>query len=116
MPIDEMAALQMFPLRAASWIGSLLSAIALALSISGLYGVLAYIFGQRAQEIGVRMALGATTGAVRRLVFRQAARLSCAGTALGLVLAFTVMKLLSTVVRWTTSRCSIPHPSPPASC
>jgi putative ABC transport system permease protein len=45
------------------------------------------------------MALGATTGAVRRLVFRQAARLSCAGTALGLVLAFTVMKLLSTVVR-----------------
>ena len=98
LAVDEMVALQMFPLRVASWIGSLLSAIALLLSISGLYGVLAYMFGQRVKEIGVRMALGASTGAVRRLVFRQAARLSAAGATLGLVLAFTVMKLLSSVV------------------
>ena len=98
LAVDEMVALQMFPLRVTSWIGSLLSAIALLLSISGLYGVLTYMFGQRIKEIGVRMALGASTGAVRRLVFRQAARLSAAGAALGLLLAFTVMKLLSSVV------------------
>jgi predicted permease len=98
LAVDEMVALQLFPLRVASWIGSLLSAVALALSISGLYGVLAYLFGQRIKEIGVRMALGASPGAVRRLVFHQAARLSAAGTLLGLLAAFGVMKLLSSFV------------------
>jgi len=98
LPVDEIVALQLFPLRVAEWVGSLLSVIALALGISGLYGVLTYTFGQRLKEIGVRMALGATTGAVRRLVFRQALRLASVGTVLGLAVAFTVMKLLSTVV------------------
>jgi ABC-type antimicrobial peptide transport system permease subunit len=83
----------------ASWIGTLLSAIALALSIAGLYGVLAYTFGQRLKEIGVRMALGASGHAIRRLVFRQAVRFSLVGIVLGLAVSFTVMKLLSTVVR-----------------
>jgi ABC-type antimicrobial peptide transport system permease subunit len=98
LAVDEMVALQLFPLRVASWVGSLLSTIALALSISGLYGVLAYLFGQRIKEIGVRMALGANAAAVRRLVFRQAARLAAAGTAIGLIVAFGVMKLLSSFV------------------
>jgi len=98
LAVDEMVALQLFPLRVASWIGSLLSAVALALSISGLYGVLAYLFGQRLKEIGVRMALGASASAVRRLVFRQAARLAAAGTALGLTVAFGVMNLLNSFV------------------
>ena len=79
-----MVALQMFPLRAASWIGTLLSAVALALSISGLYGVLTYTFGQRIQEIGIRMALGASAAAVTRLVVVQAVRLAALGTAVGL--------------------------------
>jgi ABC-type antimicrobial peptide transport system permease subunit len=99
LAVDEMVALQLFPLRVASWIGSLLSAVALALSISGLYGVLAYLFGQRIKEIGVRMALGASASAVRRLVFHQAARLSAAGIVLGLIAAFGIMKLLSSFVR-----------------
>ncbi len=64
-------------LRAASWIGTLLSSVALALSISGLYGVLTYTFGQRTREIGIRMALGASTRAVTRLVVVQSARLAC---------------------------------------
>ena len=42
MPLDEMREAQMYPLRTASWIGSLLGAIALVLSVSGLYGVLTY--------------------------------------------------------------------------
>ena len=98
LAVDEMVALQLFPLRVASWVGSLLSAVALTLSISGLYGVLAYLFGQRIKEIGVRMALGASAGSVRRLVFRQAARLAGAGTAIGLIVAFGVMKVLSSFV------------------
>jgi ABC-type antimicrobial peptide transport system permease subunit len=99
LSVEEIVALQLFPLRAASWIGSLLSAIALALSLSGIYGVLTYTFGQRTQEIGIRMALGATTTAVRRLVLVQSARLAALGTALGLALGFSVMKIVSTFVR-----------------
>jgi predicted permease len=99
LSLDEMVALQMFPLRAASWLGSLLSAVAVALSVSGLYGVLTYVFGQRRQEIGIRMALGASASAVIGLVVRQSARLAGLGAAVGVVLAFTVMKILSTRVR-----------------
>ena len=99
LSLDEMVALQMFPLRAASWIGTLLSAVALALSISGLYGVLTYTFGQRIQEIGIRMALGASAAAVTRLVVAQAVRLAGLGTAVGLVFGYSVMKILSSVVR-----------------
>jgi ABC-type antimicrobial peptide transport system permease subunit len=76
-----------------------LSGIALALSISGLYGVLTYTFGQRTQEIGIRMALGASAAGVKRLVFDQSVRLAGWGTAIGLLIGFSVMKILSTVVR-----------------
>jgi predicted permease len=98
VPVDEIVALQMFPLRMASWLGSFLSVTALALSISGLYGVLTYTFGQRTQEIGIRMALGAGTGAIRALVFRQSIRLASAGVGIGLAAGYAIMRLLSTVV------------------
>ncbi len=101
LAIDEMVELQLFPMRAASYIGTLLSAIALAFSISGLYGVLTYTFGQRRQEIGIRMALGASTSAVERMVFAQSARLAGTGTVLGLLVGFAIMKLLSRFVRLT---------------
>ena len=98
LSLDDMHALQMFPLRAASGIGSLLSAVALLLSISGLYGVLTYTMGQRTQEIGIRMALGASASTIRRLVLLQSVRFAGIGMALGLLLGFSVMKLLSTVI------------------
>jgi hypothetical protein len=99
LALDEMVALQLFPLRAASWLGSLLSTIALVLSVSGLYGVLTYTFSQRTQEIGVRMALGASGGAIVRLVAEYSIRLASLGTILGGLVGFSVMKLLGTVVR-----------------
>jgi predicted permease len=99
IPLPEMLDVQMYPLRAASWIGSALGFIALALSVSGLYGVLTYVLGQRRREIGIRMALGATAAAVVRLVMRYSARLVGVGAAVGLVFAFSVMKVLSAVVR-----------------
>jgi predicted permease len=99
LPVDEMRALQMFPLRAAAWVGSILSAVALALSVSGLYGVLTYIFGQRRHELGVRLALGATASTLTRLVAMHAARLAAVGTCLGLVAGFSVMKVISVVIR-----------------
>jgi predicted permease len=99
IPLDEMRSTQMYPLRAASWFGSLLGAIALMLSISGLYGVLSYTLSQRTREIGIRMALGASAGAVVRLVMRQSARLAGLGAILGLVIAFSALKALSAVIQ-----------------
>jgi hypothetical protein len=99
IPLDQMVGVQLFPLRLASWIGSFLGAIALALGVCGLYGVLSYTLGQRGQEIAVRMALGATAAAVVRLVMRQSAKLAGLGAAVGLLFAFVVMKVLSGFVR-----------------
>jgi MacB-like periplasmic core domain/FtsX-like permease family len=99
IPLEQMVAVQALPLQMASWIGSLLGVVALVLSVTGLYGVLTYTLGQRAGEIAIRMALGATAAAVVRLVVRQSARLAGVGGAIGLLFAFTVMKILSTFVR-----------------
>ena len=99
LPVEEMREAQMYPLRAAAWIGGLLGAIALVLSVSGLYGVLSYTLSQRTREIGIRMALGATAGAVVALVMRQSVRLAGIGAIVGLTIAFAALKLLGSLVR-----------------
>jgi putative ABC transport system permease protein len=100
VPLDELPQLMLYPLRAASWIGTLLSAIALVLSISGLYGVLMYVLSQRTREIGIRMALGATATSIVRLMMRQSAWVVGAGAALGLTFALVTLKFLSSIVRF----------------
>jgi putative ABC transport system permease protein len=57
--------------------------VGLALALIGLYGVISYLVGQRTQEIGVRLALGATPGAIMNLVLAQAARWTLLGIVLG---------------------------------
>ncbi len=99
LPLEEMRQLQNYPLLAASWVVTLLGAIALALSVSGLYGMLAFMLSQRTREIGIRMALGASSRAVVQLVVRQSGRLAAIGTAVGLAIAFAAMLALRAVVR-----------------
>ena len=67
---------------------------ALALAAVGVYGVMAYSVRARTQEIGLRMALGATAPAVGRLVLRQALSLVCIGVLLGVVAAGALSRLL----------------------
>ena len=98
LPLTEMMSMQMYPLTVSSWIGSILGGIALALSVTGLYGVLVYMLSQRTREIGIRMALGATASSVVRLVMTQSARLAGFGAIFGVVAAFSVMTLLAAAV------------------
>ena len=70
------------------------STLALVLGAVGLFGVLSYVVAERTQEIGVRMALGAEAGQVRRMVLSQGARIAGLGAALGAVAAVAVTRAL----------------------
>ncbi len=73
------------------------AAVALLLGMVGIYGVVAYVAGQRTHEIGIRMALGSSAGAVRGMVVRQGIVLAVVGIAIGLLVALglsTVMDAL----------------------
>ena len=74
MTLRAMAGMQAYTLRLAFWVAVGLGGLALVLTVSGLFSVLSYIVEQRAKEIGVRMALGATTRAIARLVLSQSLR------------------------------------------
>jgi ABC-type antimicrobial peptide transport system permease subunit len=72
---------------------------AVLLAVSGLYGLVAYAVSQRAPEIGLRMAIGATERDVRRMILRQAAGLGVTGAVLGLCLAAAARPLISGMVQ-----------------
>jgi putative ABC transport system permease protein len=72
--------------------------VALALAVIGLYGILAYFVSQRRQEIGVRIALGARAGEVRRMVVREAMLPVGAGLAVGLAASFWLNRFLNTLL------------------
>ena len=74
--LDESVAVQLYPFRAAHWVASALGVIALLLTITGIYGVLAFVVALREKEIGIRLALGATRRAIIGLVVRQSIRLA----------------------------------------
>jgi len=72
--------------------------VALALAAIGIYGVLAYSVQQRAQEIGIRMALGAGRGQMLAMVMGQGMRLAGIGVAIGIAAAFGLTRVLSSVL------------------
>jgi predicted permease len=74
------------------------SALALILSALGLYGVLSYVVAGRTREIGVRMALGATAGAVLRQVVKDGAKVVLVGIAVGVGAALLATRFLSTLL------------------
>ena len=74
------------------------AAIALLLASVGIYGVLSYLVGQRTQEIGVRMALGAQRFDVLRMILGDGARMTLFGIALGIVAAFGLTRLMSKII------------------
>jgi putative ABC transport system permease protein len=84
--------------RAISILVGLFALVAVALAAVGVYGVMAYSVRQRTQEIGVRMALGASAASVLRLVLGQAVRLVATGVAIGLVAAGLLTRLMKSLL------------------
>ncbi len=97
LTMRTMAMMDTYFLRIAFWMTLALGGLALALTISGLFSVLSYLVEQRRKEIGVRMALGATSRNVTRLVFSQSIRPVgfglLAGTSLAAGLAAVLLSL-----------------------
>jgi putative ABC transport system permease protein len=72
--------------------------LALLLASVGIYSVLAYTVRQRVREIGIRMALGAPTGSVLRMVVVEGLKPTLLGVGVGLVLAAALVRVLSALL------------------
>src|SRR5205814_9604108 len=84
--------------RLLAWLLALFGTIGLTLGALGIFGVLAYAVNQRRQEIGVRVALGATPRAVLALIVGRGMALAGAGVALGLLGAFFLTRSIQSVL------------------
>ena len=84
--------------RSAAWIVAAFAALALLLGTLGLYGVISYSVGQRAREIGVRMALGAQRASIYQLILKEAVTLTTIGIAGGVLCSLAVSRLLRSML------------------
>ena len=93
--LDEHIGASLLPQRIAAGILGAFGVVALLLAAVGLYGVVAFAVAQRTREIGIRVALGAESGAVLRLMLRQGLTLAGIGLVVGIPLAIGAAKLIS---------------------
>ena len=92
--LEEVAGLGMLPQRIAAALATALGALALLLSVLGVYGVVAHSVTSRRREVGVRMAIGATRSSVIGLVLRGGARLVLPGVVAGALVALAVGRVI----------------------
>jgi predicted permease len=97
--VDEIHKMDLFiigrnyPFKVAYWISAAVGALALALAIVGIYGVISYIVVQRRKEIGIRVVMGASRKQVVGLVVRQSVRLAFIGLAIGTAIALGISRV-----------------------
>jgi putative ABC transport system permease protein len=108
LPVEDMMTMEdalrrwTQPARFVALLMGSLSALAIGLASIGVYGVMACIVAQRWREIGIRVALGATSAHVRRLLMGSALRMVCAGLALGLLGAWAGTRALEGILAGTS--------------
>jgi predicted permease len=84
--------------RFRTFLFAVFAGLAMCLAIAGVYGVMAYTIGQRSNEFGLRIALGASPGSVVRLVLAQGLALASIGLALGLAASIAGTRLLKSML------------------
>jgi predicted permease len=104
IPVDGMVTLaaqmdaSIVPERLTATLSTLFGALGSLLAAIGIYGLLAYTVARRTNEIGIRMALGATRREVTRMVLREAVGMAAAGLAIGIPLAFWTRTLAASLI------------------
>jgi len=98
MTLDNLLSDSVSPRRFSTFLLGVFAGLALLLAAMGIYGVMSYVVSLRTNEIGIRMALGAQPGDIWRLVIGRGAQLALAGVALGLMGAFALTKLISSLL------------------
>jgi ABC-type antimicrobial peptide transport system permease subunit len=88
----------MLPVRLAAGIATVIAALALGLSVVGLYSLVSYLVAERTHEIGLRVALGARSVDVLRLVLGYGLKLVLLGMAIGIPTAFASSRLLGSLL------------------
>jgi putative ABC transport system permease protein len=101
--MDELISGQTSQSRFTMWLMGIFAAVALSLSVIGIYGVMSYLVAQRTREIGIRLALGAGARDILRLVVGNGARLIVAGILIGLVASFALQRLVSSMLFGVTA-------------
>jgi putative ABC transport system permease protein len=98
MPLSEVTAIGLTPQRIAASVAGSLGVVGLLLAAIGIYGVTAYAVSRRTHEIGIRIALGADSGKVLRLVLRQGLILASIGVATGVIVAAAASRLIESLL------------------
>jgi predicted permease len=98
MTLDNLFSDSVSPRRFSTFLLGVFAAMALLLAAMGIYGVMSYVVSLRTNEIGIRMALGAQPSDIWRLVIGRGAQLAFTGVAFGLVGAFLLTKLISSLL------------------
>jgi putative ABC transport system permease protein len=96
--MEEVAAAATSQPRFRAELVGVFAVLALVLAAVGIFGVLAFSVGQRAREFGIRVALGARTNDVLRLVLGGALKMTMAGVAIGLIAAAALTRFLATLL------------------
>jgi len=101
--MDQAVSNSLGPRRFSMILLGIFALLALLLSSVGIYGVLAYLVGQRTHEIGTRMALGAQSQDILRLVLGEGAKMTLQGVVVGLVAALALSHLMSKMLYGVSS-------------
>ncbi len=101
--MDDVVSRSLWRQRLQSQVLGTFAVLALVLAAIGIYGVISYAVAQRARELGVRIALGATRGQVARLVLGQGLRLGVAGVVIGVAAAVALSRLLRALLYGITA-------------
>jgi predicted permease len=96
--MDERIGDAMWRTRVASWLFASFAGLALLLTAVGIFGVMAQVVSQRAQEIGVRLALGAQRRDVLDLILRRALIFTCVGIAMGVAVALGLTRIMAALL------------------